>query len=314
MNDNKKPKKSMKDFIFRCVIIFLKVLGGLLLILVIIAAIALIRGRLIEVRTYSVPSRERGKVKIVGLADLHGNMLGKDQERIVSKVQAQEPDIIVYLGDMIEKKRAEESIEKLVILTKRLVQIAPVYYVDGNHEQSLQDKNPDLYISLNKQLADAGAVQLDNEMVQLSISEESTILNLCGVSTHYYWEEKEYELTDELKKKDGIKVLICHYPESMFWYEAFDGGGLDLALCGHTHGGLVRVPFKGGLISPEWGWWPPYDLGEYPIYTDTKFRKYGGEPGSAYLGTMIISGGLAGEHGVPRVNNPMEISVVEVGR
>ena len=112
MNDNKKPKKSMKDFIFRCVIIFLKVLGGLLLILVIIAAIALIRGRLIEVRTYSVPSRERGKVKIVGLADLHGNMLGKDQERIVSKVQVQEPDIIVYLGDMIEKKREKKTIEK----------------------------------------------------------------------------------------------------------------------------------------------------------------------------------------------------------
>lgn len=313
MNDNTKPKRKVKNNIYRCMILLLKVLGGLLLILVVIAAIALIRGQLIEVRTYSVNCRARGKVKIVGLADLHGNVLGKDQERIVSRVQAQEPDIIVYLGDMIEKKKAEESIEPLVILTERLVQIAPVYYVDGNHEQGVRNTNPDLYKSLNKQLADAGAVQLDNEMVQIAISEERTILNLCGVSTHYYWGEKEYGLTAELKKKDGINVLICHYPESMFWYEAFNDGGLDLALCGHTHGGLVRVPFKGGLISPEWGWWPPYDLGEYPIYTDTKFRKYGGGAGSAYLGTMIISGGLAGEHGVPRMNNPMEISVIEVG-
>ena len=48
------------------------------------------------------------------------------------------------------------------------------------------------------------------------------------------------------------------------------------------------------------------------MYTDTTWREYGGGEGAEYLGTMIISGGLAGEHGVPRVNNPMEVSVVEV--
>ena len=116
----------------------------------------------------------------------------------------------------------------------------------------------------------------------------------------------------ELRKMDGINVLACHYPESVIWYDAFGGGGLDVALCGHTHGGLIRVPFLGGMSAPEQGRWPKYDLGAFPVYTDTTWNEYGGGEGAKYLGTMIISGGLAGEHGVPRVNNPMEVSVVEV--
>ena len=57
----------------------------------------------------------------------------------------------------------------------------------------------------------------------------------------------------ELRKMDGINVLACHYPESVIWYDAFDGGGLDVALCGHTHGGLIRVLFLGGVSAPEQG-------------------------------------------------------------
>ncbi len=76
---------------------------------------------------------------------------------------------------------------------------------------------------------------------------------------------------------------------------------------------LIRIPFKGGMYAPEWGWWPMYDLGEYPVCSDTDWQHYGGGPGAEYWGTMIVSGGLAGEHGLPRINNPMEISVVDVG-
>ena len=47
------------------------------------------------------------------------------------------------------------------------------------------------------------------------------------------------------------------------------------------------------------------------MYTDTTKSDYGGKDGAEYLGTMIISGGLAGEHGIPRLNNPMEVTVVE---
>ena len=289
----------------------LKVLIGIFTGIVLIAIVVLVRGQLIEVHNYTVYGHSSGKVRIVALADLHGSMLGKDQERVVSKVRESDPDLIVYLGDMVERTRAEESAESLVILTQRLLQIAPVYYVDGNHEGDVQNSEPEVYKELNSALADAGAVQLENETVQLKTAKDC-IVNLCGITTHYYWEEKEYALTADLRERDGINILLCHYPESVIWYDAFVGGGLDLALCGHTHGGLIRVPLKGGLYAPEWGWWPMYDLGEYPIYSDTLWSYYGGGDGAEYWGTMIVSGGLAGEHGVPRVNNPMEISVVDI--
>ena len=156
-----------------------------------------------------------------------------------------------------------------------------------------------------------GAVQLKDEIVSFTVKSGASV-NLCGITRHYCWGDFEQVLVGELRKMDGINVLACHYPESVIWYDAFDGGGLDVALCGHTHGGLIRVLFLGGMSAPEQSRWPKYDLGAFPVYTDTTWNEYGGGEGAEYLGTMIISGGLAGEHGVPRVNNPMEVSVVEV--
>lgn len=290
------------------------IIKKILIITILVAAamtLALVRGRMLVVRNYSVPGHSSGGVKIVGLADLHGEMVGEKQERIVQEVREADPDFIVYLGDMVERTRAEESVEPLVVLTEQLVQIAPVYYVDGNHELDVRKQNPDVYRRLNEKLADLGAVQLKDEIVSFTV-DNGTAVNLCGITKHYYWGEFEQELAGKLRKMEGVNVLACHYPESVIWYDAFDGGGLDVALCGHTHGGLIRVPFLGGMVAPEQGRWPKYDLGAFPVYTDTTWSSYGGAEDAEYLGTMIISGGLAGEHGIPRVNNPMEVSVVEV--
>ena len=67
-----------------------------------------------------------------------------------------------------------------------------------------------------------------------------------------------------------------------------------------------------GMSAPEQSRLPKYDLGAFPVYTDTTWNEYGGGEGAEYLGTMIISRELAGEHRVPRVNNPIEVSVVEI--
>ena len=338
----------------------------------------LIRGQLLVVPTYPVPihtgKMASGRFRIAVLTDLHGRMIGENQEIIVSRVQEIRPDLIVCLGDMADSARAKESKTALAVLAEQLTDIAPVCYVDGNHEQEIRNSDPETYAQLNAELEKAGAVHLENEIVHFMTNGEDiwtedappedvppedrhpednrpeekhsedipnednryegarseadaaggalgkgksasdgkgTVVNLCGITTHYYWGGEEYALVDELREMDGINILLCHYPESVLWYDAFEGGGLDAALCGHTHGGLIRLPLVGGVYSPEQGWWPGYDQGAYPVYTDTDKRNYGGGEGSEYLGTMIISGGLAGEHGVPRINNPMEISLVE---
>lgn len=313
----------------------LKSVGFLILIVLGVAVLALGRGRILETRIYEVPdrvSREEksggsrnvdSAVRIVGLADLHGCMIGKDQSRLVRRVRESNPDIIVYLGDMVDRTRPSESAEALIVLNRQLVDIAPVYYVDGNHEDDVRSSEPDVYERLNEELTGAGAVHLNNAFAKVNVlrdspeedernSGEGKTVNICGVSTHYYWSEEERKLIEEFREKDGVNVLICHYPESVMWYDAFDDGSLDVAMSGHTHGGLVVVPFKGGMYAPEQGWWPRYFQGAYKIFDDTSWRQYGGGEGAEYLGTMVISAGLAGEHGVPRVNNPMEISVVNI--
>jgi len=292
------------------------------------------RGQSVSECTYSIPSRTGEHVRIVALADLHGELPEEKQEKFAQRIRSLAPDIIVYLGDMIDRSTPAESEQVLESLTGKLMEIAPVCYVDGNHEQSVRKENQDIYASLNASLAKTGAVQLENNIVRLLISEDldkpakwildqspvvefpddpdGTIVNICGITTHYYWGQTETTLVNDLCGMEGIHVLLCHYPESVIWYDAFDSGNLDLAICGHTHGGLVRLPFVGGAYAPEQGWWPRYDQGQFPIYTDTTWSQYGGAEGSDYLGTMIISGGLAGEHGVPRINNPKEISVIDI--
>lgn len=282
------------------------------LFLMIILVISIIRGKMLVLRTYHISGNSENELKIVGLADYHGGILGAEREEIICKVEAENPDLIVLVGDMIDQAKPKESAEALEMLLKRLVTIAPVYCVDGNHELDLGRKEPKVYEQYIKEIESAGAVHLDNEIATITLDSSGNHVNLCGITTHYYWGEEEYSLMSELKKMKGLNLLICHYPESVIWYEAFEGGGLDAALCGHTHGGLIRVPLVGGYYAPEQSRWPKYDLGEYPVYTDTTWSDYGGKEGAEYLGTMIISGGLAGEHRVPRVNNPMEISLLLV--
>ena len=282
------------------------------MLIAMITAAAVYRGKMLITCLYEVPSQSSGKLRIVGLADLHGNAIGEKQEQLIKAVTEADPDLVVYLGDMLEKTNAEESAEVLIKLTEQLVELVPVYYVDGNHELDIRSSNPEIYRQMNEKLEDLGAVHLENEICSFNVGDENTAVNLCGITRHYYWGTEEDALTKQLKQMRGINILLCHYPESVLWYDAFAGGGLDAALCGHTHGGLVRIPFFGGLYAPEQGWRPRYDVGKYSIYTDTDKNNYGGSKGSRFLGTMIISGGLAGEHGIPRINNPREISVIDI--
>ena len=71
---------------------------------------------------------------------------------------------------------------------------------------------------------------------------------------------------------------------------------VDLVLTGHYHGGQVRLPMIGGLVAPYVGWFPEYTEGMYV-----------GEKATA-----ILSTGLGSSPGIPRVNNPPQVVVVDL--
>ena len=100
-------------------------------------------------------------------------------------------------------------------------------------------------------------------------------------------------------KLDGLvdpgryNILLSHRPEL---FAAYKESGVDLALTGHAHGGQFRLPFIGGLIAPNQGFFPKYDAG---LYT---------EDGA----NMVVSRGLGNSIIPLRFNNRPEIVVIEL--
>ena len=71
-------------------------------------------------------------------------------------------------------------------------------------------------------------------------------------------------LNNALGKADSkhLQLLLAHNPSFAEQYAAW---GADMAFCGHNHGGLVRIPGIGSLISPQFEFFPKYDAGEYDL-------------------------------------------------
>lgn len=196
---------------------------------------------------------------IVQVSDLHNATFGSDNEKLLSMIASCEPDIIAVTGDVIDSRRTDTEVAKAFF--KKALEIAPVYYVTGNHEFRID--NTDSFLADIKKL---GVNILENESVTLSKGDGK--INLCGASdptftADYLIGEEEYVLAyniEKLKKENSFNLLLSHRPEFL---EAYTQEGFDLVLSGHAHGGQFRLPVIGGFIAPGQGLFPQYDSGLY---------------------------------------------------
>jgi len=216
--------------------------------------------------------------KIVQLSDLHSKSFGKDNIRLIRAVKNQNPSIIVLTGDMINS--TDTDFTTLYSLAEDLVKICPVYYIVGNHEQMLAVQ---LRAQMIQNLKDLGVNILDNEKAAIVKGNEK--INLYGLwfNLRYYRnlkdDDKDYYLqTQKLRQLEGkpntkqYNVLLAHNP---VYFDTYSKWGADLTLSGHIHGGMIRIPFKGGLFSPEIEFFPKYDAGIYKIGDNTLFVNRG---------------------------------------
>lgn len=205
--------------------------------------------------TYSsdkIPSAFDG-YKIVQVSDLHDANLGENHSRLVNKVLEVEPDVIVITGDVIDSRRFD--LENSLQAVRQLAEIAPVYYVIGNHEVA-SNKVQHIY----SEFESIGVKPLKNEHVTLEKDGQSIILAgiedpLMGLPVRQAI-EKAYVGVSE----NQFSVLISHRPEV---FKEYVNANVPVALTGHAHGGQVRIPFVGGLIAPTQGWFPEYTAGKY---------------------------------------------------
>lgn len=228
---------------------------------------------------------------IAQISDLHNKQFGKNQEYILKKLEAVKPNIIVITGDLVDRRKYD--LKEAVTFVTGASKIAPVYYVSGNHEAWLKE------FSLAKaQLIEAGAIFMDDNEVKLTIGGSS--IKIFGVSdpdfltTEYSQGNDVTKMTKQLAKwreDETFKILLTHRPEL---FDLYAQNNMDLIFAGHTHGGQIRIPFVGGIVAPDQGWFPEYTSG---MYTQD-------------ASTMYVSRGLGNSIFPIRINDSPEILVV----
>ena len=190
---------------------------------------------------------------IMQLSDLHGKSFGSEQEGLIQKVEDEKPDIIVFTGDLVDANRYNEK--PSLTLMKKLVEMAPVYYVSGNHEWWSGH-----YEKLEKDLLRIGVHVLRNESVDLVKGEGAiTLLGIDDPANTQTTTKKN--LTRAMEGRgERFFLLLAHRPEEFARYVK---EGVDLVFSGHAHGGQVLLPFIGGVIAPDQGFLPAYTVGIY---------------------------------------------------
>ena len=196
--------------------------------------------------------------RIAQVSDLHNTSFGADNAALLQKIEAATPDWILLTGDLIDANRTD--IPLAVSFAEQAVQIAPVYYVPGNHESIPQ------YAALREGLLQAGVTVLEDEAVTLARGGDT--LTLLGVRDPAFWPGQSAggAIAAVLSAlvpdpDDGFTVLLSHRPEL---FDVYVDAGVDLVFSGHAHGGQFRLPLLGGLYAPHQGLFPQYDAGLFP--------------------------------------------------
>lgn len=194
-------------------------------------------------------------LRIVELADLHGRVFGRGRRRLLAAVRRAEPDLICIDGDLFDE---HTDLAMLPPLLRGLCAIAPVYYVTGNHEWRV----PGLR-GILAQMRACGVTVLQDDWRVLRRGEDALVLagtdDPCGPAER----KTPAELIADIRADAGeaaFLLLLAHRNDQLPQWSAL---GVQAVLAGHCHGGVVRLPFVGGLFGTDRRLFPAWDAGLY---------------------------------------------------
>ncbi|MBE6668783.1 MAG: metallophosphoesterase [Ruminococcaceae bacterium] len=249
----------------------------------------------LTVSTYSVYSdKVDSGIRLCVITDHHASSYGKDQKKLVSAIEDQDPDVVLIIGDLFDEDRKTDNAEALL---RAIGKKYTCYYTTGNHEYRTGRCE-----ELKTLVRTYGVTVLDGDVIELTVNGQS--IKICGIDDLFGFGDKTSEsllpfdnALGELYREageDSFSVLLSHRPQQADLYSKYK---FDLVLSGHNHGGQVQIPFTGkGLFTPTDGFFPEYDGGEYSLSDDT---------------VMIVSRGLCKDL-LPRVFNPPELITVDI--
>lgn len=263
-------------------------------------------------------------LRVIQISDLHSSVFDGDNGRLVQRIRALSPDLIAMTGDCVEQ--SDDSYDVTVELCARLTEIAPVFYIYGNDEttrvygidmtldsldaqwgtgEDARDTSAFRTVQdpLREALEDAGVTVLFNETATVEV--QGCQVDVYGVLTSNpsaFWPYAgESYGTFVQENTRNFKLLLCHEP---YIFETYGDavGWADLTLCGHTHGGVIRLPYLGGAYEHSHGLLPELQSGTliYGLYELSNCP-------------LIVSSGLS-NRGMIRVNNQPELVIVDINR
>ncbi|MDO5540890.1 MAG: metallophosphoesterase [Eubacteriales bacterium] len=263
----------------------------------------------IKMKSYRISISERkGKpekpIRIAVISDLHNRRFGEGNNKLASAILGQYPDLIFCIGDMtVCKPGRETKLEVGISLLKRLACECPVYCVNGNHEfrsKIYPETYPNIYSKWVNGLKRGGVILLEDDKTEIACKGTTLVLHGLELPIKYYKKRRaDFMSAEEIRdhigepEEDRYNILLAHNPD---FFESYALWGADLTLSGHLHGGSVRLPFAGGVISPQLKLFPKYDYGLYEKYAHK----------------MVVTSGL-GTHSIAmRINNPPEVVILEL--
>lgn len=256
-----------------------------------------------EVYTIESAKLVDGDKTFVFLSDLHDNCFGEEQKELLEAIKNVNPDGVLIGGDMIvaNKKTGRADLDAALFLVRKLAANYPVYYGHGNHESRMEwsrDKFGDRYEQYHKELSKVG-VQVLAGRQNVMLGTDIAISGLDLEPEHYYKFKPEQLEVSYIEKelgnteRDRFHILLAHSP---VFFDSYAAWGADLSLAGHFHGGTIRIPYLGGLMTPQFQFFYPYCGGLFK-----KAGKY-----------LLVSRGL-GTHSVNiRLNNRSQLVVVKL--
>ena len=246
--------------------------------------------------------------KFIFISDLHGKIYGKENTTLIQLINKANPDCILIGGDMMvggENPKYEfgyspisaKSVDISVDLISKLSNKYTIIHALGNHEEKLHSE---LWRKYTEALKEFNVKLIDNDVYRF-INDDEEQIDIYGLSLgrEFYPKFKRKELdvrniTDKIGTKgENYSILMAHSP---VYFSAYSKWGADLTLSGHLHGGIMRLPFVGGVIGPDFFILPKYSGG---LYKENNIN-------------MIVSCGV-GMHTVNlRIFNPPELTLVEL--
>lgn len=260
--------------------------------------------------------------RCVFLSDLHDNVYGTDNEPLVAAIRTFKPDAVLIGGDMMVCK-GKGDLTVTVSLLEKLTSFVPVYYANGNHEERMnreRDVYGDLYDRFQMELKRLGVHYLSDRSEEINPWIRVTGCNLREIYYKHHFTVPELPM-EELSERVGTaaektcfqqmkesffpdlaekereaghemyEILLFHSP---LFFETCRKWGADLTLCGHFHGGTIRIPGLGGVMTPQYQFFLPWCAERFDA--DGK--------------TMIVSRGL-GTHSINvRLNDRPELVCV----